>query len=359
VQIAPPDHVVCVRDRTLYFGGAVNSVWEDEQRVKRTILGIAVSLLFLWLAFRGLHLATVLAALRTANYWVLIPALACYFAGVAWRAVRWSALLRPVERLSWVRLFPVVAIGYMANNVLPLRTGEVVRAYTLAQRSQVRTSAALASIALERLLDGLTMLGFLLVASLFIALTGTLWRLALAAIVIFLPALALLALLSRDEVRERVLPRLLDWLPARIQTRVLQLAHTVAQGLRSLQDGPTLAVASATSLAAWLCEAGMYGIIARGFGLPLSIPLVLLTTAIANLATLLPSSPGYVGPFEAGVTLVLTGVAAIARERALSYALVLHVALYVPITLLGLVFWWRESLSWRVIRTSTTERVTS
>jgi uncharacterized membrane protein YbhN (UPF0104 family) len=77
---------------------------------------------------------------------------------------------------------------------------------------------------------------------------------------------------------------------------------------------------------------------------------ILLVTAIANLATLIPSSPGYVGPFEAGVLLALVGAIGLERELALSYAVVVHAALYFPITIWGLFYWWRESLSWRDVQ---------
>jgi uncharacterized membrane protein YbhN (UPF0104 family) len=105
-----------------------------------------------------------------------------------------------------------------------------------------------------------------------------------------------------------------------------------------------------TSVLAWLCEATMYLLIARGFDFSIRPAEILLVTAVANLATLIPSSPGYVGPFETGVVLVLNGALDIAREVALSYAVVVHAALYFPVTLLGLLYWWRESLSWREVR---------
>jgi uncharacterized membrane protein YbhN (UPF0104 family) len=80
-----------------------------------------------------------------------------------------------------------------------------------------------------------------------------------------------------------------------------------------------------------------------------------MVTAVANMATLIPSSPGYVGPFETGVVLVLNGALSIERALSLSYAVVVHAALYFPITLLGLIFWWRESFSWRDARRAAEE----
>ena len=101
----------------------------------------------------------------------------------------------------------------------------------------------------------------------------------------------------------------------------------------------------------------MYLVIARGFGLHLEISGrereiagMLMTTAVANLATLIPSTPGYIGVFESGVVLVVNGILGIEREVALSYAIVVHAALYFPITLWGLYYWARAHLSLSAVR---------
>jgi hypothetical protein len=128
------------------------------------------------------------------------------------------------------------------------------------------------------------------------------------------------------------------------------MAGSFIDGLGILRRKGELFSVLLTSILAWLCEASMYLLIAEGFNLDLSLPEVLLVTAVANLATIIPSSPGYIGPFEAGVLLVLSGALGYSREVALSYAIVVHAALYFPVTALGFVFWWRESLSWRKVR---------
>ena len=124
-------------------------------------------------------------ALGEVNYWYLLPALALYFLGVWIRAIRWSALLRPVIAIGPRETFPIVIVGYMANNVLPLRTGELVRAYVLGRRYGVRKTTSLATIAIERLFDGLTMLAFMLSATAFVSFTSELRHLTLIAFVLF------------------------------------------------------------------------------------------------------------------------------------------------------------------------------
>jgi len=115
-----------------------------------------------------------------------------------------------------------------------------------------------------------------------------------------------------------------------------------------------LAAVAGSSVLAWLLEASMYYVIARGFGSEISDVLgvgeTLLTTGVANLATLVPSSPGYVGPFEYGVQIVLNGALGVPKEIALSYAIVVHATLYFPITIWGAIEWWRQNLSLSQVR---------
>src|SRR5690349_9452190 len=123
----------------------------------RVWLGFGISFVFLFFAVRGQDIERIREALHEANYVWILPALAAYFLGVAVRSIRWHYLLRSVQDIAPRRLFPVVTIGFMANNVLPFRAGEVVRSYALSARYGVRKSSALATIAIERVFDGLTM----------------------------------------------------------------------------------------------------------------------------------------------------------------------------------------------------------
>lgn len=323
----------------------------------RVWLGFAVSIIFLVIAFRGQDLSQVGAALERVNYWLFLPAVLLYFAGLWVRTLRWSALLRAVHRCGPRDLFPVVTVGFMANNVLPLRAGEFVRAYMLSNRRDVRPSSVLATIAVEKVFDGLTMFLFMLVASLSVAMTAQVRHVGLVAGLLFGGLLTALALLTAEWPRRWLLERGVGLLPARVAVPLGQAAHTFLDGLGILRRRGDVVAVVLTSLGAWLLEASMYWVIAEGFGLHLSPGAVLLVTAVANLATLIPASPGYVGPFEAGVLLALAGAIGIERETALSYAIAVHAALYFPVTLVGLYHWWRESLSWRAVRRLSVEEV--
>jgi len=319
----------------------------------RLWLGLAVSVGFIALALRGQDLEQVRRALGEADYRFLPPALVLYFAGVWVRALRWQALLSPVRRLSVRTLFPIVVIGYMANNILPWRIGEFVRGYVLRERAGIATSASLATIAVERICDGLTMLAFLLFASLFVPLDDELRRIAWGAATVFgILLLVLIAIVASDALRGRLLALIARPLPAALAGRLVGLVESFVGGLRILRSGRALASVAALSLLAWGLESAMYLTIAPAFRLPLGPPEALLTTAVANLATLIPSTPGYIGVFETGVGIVVGGLLGYDRALALSYAIVVHAALYFPITLWGLYYWTRSQFSFGAVRAS-------
>ena len=108
-------------------------------------IGVAISAVFLWLALRGLELSEVWRDLQTANYWWLLPGVVVYFMAVWVRTWRWDYMLRPLKHIPLRRLFPVVVIGYMGNNIYPFRAGEVLRSYVLRRQEDVSMGASLAN----------------------------------------------------------------------------------------------------------------------------------------------------------------------------------------------------------------------
>jgi len=317
-----------------------------QQRI-RLIVGILVSLFFLAFA-RGLvgNVGAAAASLARADYWYLLPALVAYFVGVWLRAARWRALLRPVVPISTSRLFPIVVIGYMANDVLPARLGELVRAYVLGEQEKVAKTTTLATIVVERMFDGLALLlifGAVALTAPLAAQVAGLFRVAAA---LFVGALLALFLIVASPTRALWLISAVEQRVPRLQGRVAPLAERFLQGLEVLRDGALTAQVLLLSLAAWLCESGMYAILARGFGLSLGFPAYLLTAAMANLGAMVPAAPGYVGTFDVGA---LAGLRLFGADSGVAgaYVLVLHLALLGPVTLLGFFYLWRANLSLR------------
>jgi glycosyltransferase 2 family protein len=120
-------------------------------------LGVVISVAFLTLALRGLNFDNFWDALREANYAWIIPGALIYFGAVLARTWRWHYMLRHIKPVPLRRLFPIVVIGYMGNNVYPARAGEVIRSYMLKQKEGISMGASLTTVILERLFDGLVM----------------------------------------------------------------------------------------------------------------------------------------------------------------------------------------------------------
>lgn len=324
------------------------------------VIGLLISVALLWYAFRDLHLAEVWAALQKANYWWLIPVVAVYFTSVWFRAWRWSFLLRGSKRVSANRLFPVVVIGYAGNNILPLRLGEVLRAYVLWRKEGINVGTTLTTAVLERLFDGLTMVLFVLVGLLFVPMSALLSRLVTVASVVFFGALAVfLFLAARPNLLHRIAHAVIERVvPERFRAPLLGLIEGVIAGLESLRSGRDVVVVFGVTLVVWLIETIEYRLVSFAFpDLHLPYVSILLMGGAVNLLTALPSLPGYVGTFETGIK-ILEGTGA-PPALAGSYVLTLHAILLLPVTLLGLVFMAIEGVRWTEVWEAHTSRAST
>ena len=126
-------------------------------------LGVLISIVFIWLALRGLRLEEFWDSVKQANYVWLLPGIGVYFIGVWVRAWRWHYLLGPIKKIPTATMFPITTIGYMGNNIYPARAGEVLRAVILKRKEGVSVSASLATIIVERIFDGVVMLAFVFI----------------------------------------------------------------------------------------------------------------------------------------------------------------------------------------------------
>jgi uncharacterized protein (TIRG00374 family) len=310
------------------------------------ILGLLISVGFLWFALRDLHLEEIWMALRGANYWWLVPGVAVYFISVWFRSWRWGFLLRGSKSVPANRLFPVVVIGYMGNDILPFRLGEVLRAYVLWRKEGINVGTTLTTAVLERLFDGLTMVLFVLFGLLFVPMSAFLSQLVTVASAVFFGALVVfLFLAARPDLLRRVARGLIESLvPERFRVPLLDLVEGVVAGLESLRSGRDVLVVFGVTLWVWMLETAKYWLVSFAFDLHLHYVGIVLMGGAVNLLTALPSLPGYIGTFEVGIK-ILEGIGA-PSAAAGSYVLVLHAILLLPVTLLGLVFMALEGVRW-------------
>jgi uncharacterized protein (TIRG00374 family) len=322
--------------------------------------GVLISAVFLYFVVRKLEWGGFWLALHTANYLWIVPGVAVYFVAVWARAWRWHYLLKPIKAIKTRVMFPITCIGYMGNNIYPARAGEVLRAVILKRKEGVPISASLATIIVERIFDGVVMLAFVFVNLTQLANLAevsvpvgrwniTIQDLAIWGSVAFIGALFIFLLAS---MFPKVTGRVGEWfidqlLPVRLRQKTGAILHKFLDGLASLRSPANVLMVFLSSVIIWLLETVKYWFVLHAFGLQGQVGFytLMLMNGVVNLATTIPAAPGYLGTFDAPGIAVLTA-AGVEKAVATGYTLVLHVALWVPITLLGAFYMAREGIKW-------------
>ncbi len=314
-------------------------------------LGLLVSAVFLYLALVGLRLDEVWQNIRTARYAWLIPGVAVYFLAVWGRTWRWHYLLASIQKIKLSSLFPVVVIGYMGNNIYPARAGEVLRAYVLKRREGVSISSSLATILVERVFDGVVMLFFIFVSLPFAPMPPYLRQLVVWSSILFFGVLGGFFLIaSKPDWAKSLYYRTIEsFIPARFRAKVEGILDRFMEGLGGLRRPQDVLMIFFTSVFIWLTETTKYWFVMHGFEFHVPFYVLMLMTAVVNLATTLPSSPGYIGTFDAPGIRILVQFG-VPGPIAAGYTLVLHAALWLPITLLGIFYMLKESIAWKEVQ---------
>jgi glycosyltransferase 2 family protein len=301
-------------------------------------LSLAMLAVCLWLVWPGeAELDKLRSALHSLDLAAFAPYLLGYVALLAithfCRGYRWNHLLRPIgAELSTPRLMAISSVGFMAILALPARLGEFVRPALIRRRGHVSASAALGTVAVERVIDGL--LVSLFVFGAFVAIRGPdspgwMMPTAYAALGVFAAASVFLGCALRwphrtvhAAVRMTLTPRLAPKVAVVLDEKL----HSLISGFLVLKDGRNLGLFTLWSLAYWIANGlGMY-VLARGFGLDLSVMGAFATMGLVAVGITLPNSPGLVGQFQwfTVLGLMLFLPAEVARTDGLLYAIVLH-----------------------------------
>jgi uncharacterized protein (TIRG00374 family) len=259
------------------------------------------------------------------------------------RLIRWRLLLRHESGRPYpaLPLWHAVALGFMANNLLPLRAGELIRSYTASRLGNIRFTTVLSSIAVERIFDGLTIAGLLTLALLSPDLPGSVMvggvsvaRLArVAGLLGGLALLLAMAVLAAPLWAERLVRAILPW--PQVANRVVSLIEGVRQGLVVLRTPVRLILVVFWSFALWLVNALAFYAGFAAFDIPVSYVGALLMQGLLVLGISIPSTPGFFGPFEAVIVAALA-LYGVPRDLAFTYAISFHVTTFIPITVLGL-----------------------
>ena len=305
-----------------------------------TLLALSVSVIFSYLAFRDISWVETWAVLRQANWgWFMAGALVGLLGFIA-RAAGWRILLMPSGTIPVVRLFSPVAIGYMANNLLPARLGELARVYVVGSRESVSKTTALGSVVIERLLDAYALVSVVLVITLVLPYPTWVKQAAgwlLAGMLLF--SLALMLLRRSHTLRRGLIERWIAPQSPRVANHLIWYLSSFLVGANT-PDKPHLSLRLVVWIyLRWAFEAGMYLMVMVALGLDQQIPLhsALFVMVMVNIACLVPQAPGYIGAVQLAVVESLA-LFHVGSETAIAYSLLVHVAFFVPITVVGLVY---------------------
>ncbi len=261
----------------------------------RTGVGIAISLAAIWILSRTVDVPRALDVLRTANpAWIGLM-LATVFIDVAARGGRWRALLQPIKRLPYRRVLGYTYLGYLANNVLPARLGELVRSHALGEGEGISRPTVLGTVVVERIVDTIIVVGLAAVAVVMLQVGGwmaTAVTLGAGFVGLLILGLVVATVSHRLPGADRVTTF------AEGYPRVLELARRLRDGLSVASRPGTLARALVFSTAAWAASIATFVAGGQALGIDLTIAQGALLSSGVALATIVPSAPGYVGTFE-------------------------------------------------------------
>lgn len=313
------------------------------KRSIQAILGFGITGIFILLAIGKIEWAAVWASLASADYRFVVPAALVTLIGYGVRSLRWQQLLRPLKAIRLRSVTASLMLGFAANNVLPARVGELVRAHELGRREEVSRAATFTTILLERIFDGLVLLlvlGVVLSISPAARQDPKFQTTGYLAALIFFGVSAGLGLALWQEAWLLAIVRwVVRPLPARIGDLLPRLAASLLEGLRVVRSGPTIGRIALLSGVVWLCEGASYYLVLNAFHLPLPREYFVLAAALlvasVNLGIMVPSAPGYIGTFQVFAVIAL-GIFGVTAALALSIALVAHAMQYLLVTSIGL-----------------------
>ena len=326
----------------------------------RSALGIGLSAVLLYLAFKDIEFATVVANLRKANIGLLVMSAVAATFIFPLRARRWRPILAPVAPdLPFGVLWRPTAIGMMINNVVPARAGEIARAYALTKEAPVPFATSLASLAVDRLFDAIVLLLLAAAALLDPALSGAdtlggqpLSSFATGAVtVVMLLLLALYGLVFFPKQLLRLFELFARRVSPSVEERGRRVLETFIRGLSVLSSPGRFAAVFGWTLAHWLLNALGFWLAFKAVGITAPFSAALFLQAFIALGTAVPALPGFFGVFE---YMAVQGLAiyGVGQQQAATWAIGFHLFSFIPITLIGAYYFARLGVRLRDLQSS-------
>jgi len=314
-------------------------------------LGLAISALFIWFALHQVKdWSAFFASFRQIKYWVLVPTFFGYALVMLCRAGRWHYIIRSQLKVKFSSSLIGLIICYMANNILPLRAGEIIRSLAVSRREKLGFSPLMATVVVERIFDTLAILIFLALTLIWLKVPEQHRELNLAIHQGGIGALALaLALLLSlygfyffPKPALKLAGAVLKPFGKRIREIGLMELEKFGQGLIILGRPFRLVMTLLLSFLVWLVNLTPIWAVGIGFGIKLSLIQTLFLLVLGAFAAAIPAAPGFWGTFHLITQKGIAFLGVLNPEQALSFAIVLHSFYFFPTTIAGLILAWRE-----------------
>ena len=306
--------------------------------MKKLVLGIILSAILVYLSMRGVEYKEILKGLQNANYIFLFPAIILFLSLSLLRSLRWGVILSPLEEIGQRKLFPITCIGFMAIALIPMRIGELVRPYLISTKSRIPLTSSLATILVERVLDGITLLSILFFVIFACNVPGWLIKVGQSFFGIFLILASLMLFFRfRKDLALRALSPLLNKLPKQISARIETLIGNLVEGFGIISSPKKFIYAILLSLLIWVFSAlAIYCLyFFQGLHLPLFSSFVVLVVTAIGIS--LPTAPGFLGNFQFGCIMALL-IFGVSKSDAFAFSMVYYLLGIGINILLGLVF---------------------
>jgi len=311
-------------------------------RATKALIGVGVSVVFVVITLRGVDLTQVRAHLGEINTTTLLPVFMSLSLVFLIKAFRWWYLMLPVKRFSFKRIFIATVIGFMVNNVLPLRGGDLLRAHLLGRQENIGTTTIFATVALDRVFEVLSLLTVSLLMLFLIPLPGWMWDSVIILVIAFLcGVIAIAAFLSPPKLIGKWWKYLVSLLPSNLEgavskfTRQARIGLDAGSGKIRLTNLYILAV-SESAVTGFLVYYSL-----KMIGIELTLAAVMSVMIAMNLAVILPAAPANIGVFEFAVMTTLEFFQ-FNKSIALSGAVILHAISIIPVSLLGFILFLKE-----------------
>ncbi len=317
--------------------------------ILKLTIGIAISGLFLYLAFGKIDFGKMKDSFQSANLWLFIPAILVQFIAHWLRAVRWQYFLNSIKRVPVSSLFAATMIGYMGNTVLPAHLGEVFRANVIGNKEKISTSSTLATLVIERLIDVLSLLVIMVAALIIYPFPDWVTKSGYIMFVLTIGLFVFLILLKQqNKSTVKLLNFGLKLLPKSISTKVAGIIASFINGINGMERKRDYLIVFVLSLSIWFFYWLTLLFVFLSFNLfeiyNINIISSIVLLVITTISVVVPSSPGYVGTYHylCQLSLQLFGVPG---SVGLSFAFVAHGISIIPTAIVGFFLAWKVGIS--------------